>query len=82
MVANLVQKRGQDNKIITPFNKDIFVQAVDSFNYPIATNLTDLQKAIYKTRSDKLEIYEIRELCLTDNYDNLAKDGFNRCKNR
>lgn len=82
MVANLVQKRGSENKIITPFNKDIFVQAVDTFNYPIQQNLTDLQKAIYTTRSDKLEIYEIRELCLTDKYDNLATDGFNRCKNR
>ncbi|MEM6401394.1 MAG: hypothetical protein AAF757_14360 [Cyanobacteria bacterium P01_D01_bin.116] len=82
MVANLIQKRGSNNKIVTPFNKDIFVQAVDSFNYPVATNLTDLQKAIYTTRSDKLEIYEIRELCLTDKYDNLATDGFNRCQNR
>ena len=82
IVANLVQKRGSDNKIITPFNKDIFVQAVDSFDYPITQNLTDLQKAIYATRSDKLEIYEIRELCLTDKYDNLATDGFNRCRNQ
>lgn len=82
MVANFIQKRGDAREIITPFNKDIFVQATDSFNYPIATNLTDLQKAIYKTRSNKLEIYEIRELCLTDKYDNLATDGFNRCKNR
>ncbi|MEL6457918.1 MAG: hypothetical protein AAFX46_08345 [Cyanobacteria bacterium J06636_27] len=82
MVANLVQKRGKDKQIVTPFNKDIFVQAIDAFDYPIATNLTDLQKAIYKTRSDKLEIYEIRELCLTDKYDNLASDGFNRCRNR
>ncbi|MBV6625749.1 MAG: hypothetical protein KI793_22945 [Rivularia sp. (in: Bacteria)] len=82
IVANLVQKRGEDNKIVTPFNKDIFVQAVDAFNYPVTVNLTDLQKAIYKTRSDKLEIYEIRELCLTDKYDNLASEGFNRCQNR
>ncbi len=82
MVANLVQKRGNDRKIVTPFNKDIFVQAIDSFDYPMATNLTDLQKAIYATRRDKLEIYEIRDLCLTDKYDNLATDGFNRCENR
>ena len=82
IVANLVQKRDDNKKIITPFNKDIFVQAVDSFDYPITQNLTDLQKAIYTTRSDKLEIYEIRELCLTDKYDNLATDGFNRCRNQ
>jgi len=82
MVANLIQKRGDDNKIITPFNKDIFIRAVDAFDYPVAQNLTDLQKAVYKTRNNKLEIYEIRELCLTDKYDNLATDGFNRCQNR
>lgn len=82
MVANLVQKRGDDRKIVIPFNKDIFVQAVDTFDYPITQNLTDLQKAIYATRSNKLEIYEIRDLCLTDQYDNLATDGFNRCQNR
>ena len=82
MVANLVQKRGEEQKIVTPFNKDIFVQAVDTFDYGNAINLTDLQKAIYTTRRDKLEIYEIRELCLADRYDNLATDGFNRCQNR
>lgn len=82
MVANLVQKRGKTQKIITPFNKDIFVRAVDSFDYPFAAILTELQKAVYATRSDKLEIYEIRDLCLTDKYDNLATDGFNRCQNR
>ncbi|MGF1675336.1 MAG: hypothetical protein ACFCUV_16875, partial [Rivularia sp. (in: cyanobacteria)] len=82
MVANLVQKRSNDKEIVTPFNKDIFVQAVDTFDYPITANLTDLQQAIYATRSDKLEIYEIRDLCLTDRYDNLATDGFNRCQNR
>ncbi|MEA5596077.1 hypothetical protein [Rivularia sp. UHCC 0363] len=82
IVANLVQKRGDEKQIVTPFNKDIFVQAIDSFDYPITDNLTDLQQAIYATRSDKLEIYEIRELCLTDRYDNLATDGFNRCQNR
>lgn len=82
MVANLVQRRGEGQKIVTPFNKDIFVQAVDTFDYGNGINLTDLQKAIYTTRSDKLEIYEIRELCLADRYDNLATDGFNRCQNR
>lgn len=81
MVANLIQRRGNEKEIITPFNKDIFVQAVDTFDYPITENLTDLQQAIYATRSDKLEIYEIRDLCLTDQYDNLATDGFNRCQN-
>ena len=82
MVANLVQKRGQERKIVIHFNKDIFVQAIDSFDYSIPANITDLQKAIYAVRRDKLEIYEIRDLCLTDKYDNLATDGFNRCQNR
>ncbi len=81
IVANLIQKRGQNRQIVTPFNKDIFVQTIDAFDYPITANLTDLQKAIYTIRNDKLEIYEIRELCLTDKYDNLAKDRFNRCQN-
>ncbi|NJL80832.1 MAG: hypothetical protein HC917_22180 [Richelia sp. SM2_1_7] len=82
IVANLVQKRSNDKQIVTPFNKDIFVQAIDTFDYPITANLTDLQQAIYATRSDKLEIYEIRDLCLTDRYDNLTTDGFNRCQNQ
>ncbi|QLE55678.1 hypothetical protein [Nostoc sp. TCL26-01] len=71
MVADLVQQKGLDaRKTITPFNKDLLVRAIDYFPYPLATNSTDIQKAIYSSRTDKLEIYEIRNLCLLDQYKN------------
>ena len=35
---------------------------------------SDLQKAIYSVRADKLEIYEIRNLCLVDEYSGLSQD--------
>lgn len=71
MVADLIQKKQVDGqKLITPFNKDLLVRAVDYFPYPLLANSTDLQKAIYSSRTDKLEIYEIRNLCLIDNYSN------------
>ena len=82
IVANLVQQRGGEKKVMTPFNKDVFVRVVDTYNYPMPENITDLQKAIYLARSNKLEIYEMRDLCLTDNYDNIVSDGFNRCQNQ
>ncbi|MDP5337514.1 MAG: hypothetical protein NWQ28_02935, partial [Nodularia sp. (in: cyanobacteria)] len=65
MVADLIQKKQDDDrKIVTPFNKDFLVRAVDYFPYPLANNTTNIQKAIYSNRADKLEIYEIRNLCL------------------
>lgn len=71
MVADLIQKKQVDGqRLITPFNKDLLVRAVDYFPYPLSTNSTALQKAIYSSRTDKLEIYEIRNLCLIDNYKN------------
>lgn len=67
MVANIVQFRPGDNrKILTPFNKDFLVRAVDSFEHPLPDEITNLQKAVYRIRADKLEIYEIVDLCLTD----------------
>ncbi len=80
MVADLVQKKQSDNRtIITPFNKDLLVRSVDYFAYPQAEISTDVQKAIYNTRADKLEIYEIRNLCLIDEYNNLNLDKFKVC---
>lgn len=77
MVANIVQTRRIDNKkILTPFNKDFLVQAIDSFNYPLKKDITDLQKAIYSVRNSKLEIYEISDLCLTS-----SNDASNSCGN-
>ncbi len=80
MVADLVQKKQADNRtIVTAFNKDLLVRSVDYFPYPQANISTDIQKAIYSTRADKLEIYEIRNLCLIDEYNNLNQDKFTVC---
>ncbi|UKO98456.1 hypothetical protein [Nostoc sp. UHCC 0870] len=82
MVADLIQKKQADGqRLITPFNKDLLVRAVDYFPYPLAENSTDLQKAIYSSRTDKLEIYEIRNLCLIDNYNNGDTNQSNPCTN-
>lgn len=83
MVADLIQKKRIDNRSkITPFNKDLLVRAVDYYPYPQNDNSTDLQKAIYSNRADKLEIYEIRNLCLLDEYSNLTEEQLKQCTNR
>jgi hypothetical protein len=83
MIADITQKRLSDNrKVITPFNKDILVRAIDSFTEPLANSASDLQKAIYSVRNDKLEIYEIRDLCLLDEDTNLNKSILNPCLNQ
>ncbi len=85
MVASIVQVRRSDNrKILTPFNKDFLVRAVDNFPHPVAKEVTDLQKAVYSVRAQKMEIYEIHDLCLTDGYDansgNNSVNKLNRCR--
>ncbi|MBU7585996.1 MAG: hypothetical protein KAF91_24500 [Nostoc sp. TH1S01] len=81
MVADLVQTKRSDNRRkVTAFNKDLLVRAVDYFPYPLADNSTDLQKSIYSTRTDKLEIYEIRNLCLIDEYSS-PEEKTNQCLN-
>ncbi|MFN6537327.1 MAG: hypothetical protein RM021_013280 [Nostoc sp. EkiNYC01] len=83
MVADLIQKnRGDDRRVITPFNKDFLVRAADYFANPQVESSTDLQKAIYSVRTDRLEIYEIRDLCLLDNYNNLNEAQLKECKNQ
>ncbi|MGM3308012.1 hypothetical protein ACSQ6I_18890 [Anabaena sp. WFMT] len=83
MVADLIQKkRTDDRRTITPFNKDLLVRAVDYYPYPLPEISTNIQKAIYSNRAQKLEIYEIRNLCLIDNYSNLNQDQSNPCGNR
>ncbi|MBW4424629.1 MAG: hypothetical protein KME50_09230 [Nostoc desertorum CM1-VF14] len=80
MVADLIQQnRVGGAKVITPFNKDFLIRAADYFGNPQAGNSTDLQKAIYSVRADKLEIYEIRNLCLLDGYNNLNQDKLTQC---
>ena len=80
MVADLIQKnRVGGAKLITPFNKDLLVRAVDYFGNPQGDNGTDLQKAIYSVRADRLEIYEIRNLCLLDGNNNLNQNKLTQC---
>jgi hypothetical protein len=77
MVANIVQVRGSDNKkVLTPFNKDFLVRAVDTVEHPLPEKITELQKAIYSIRTEKLEISEISDLCLTD-----GSNSGNDCQN-
>jgi hypothetical protein len=80
MVANIVQQRRTDNKkLLTPFNKDFLVRAVDYFDHPLPSSMSDLQKAIYTVRAQELEIYEMSDLCLTDPYDS-SDTQLNRCQ--
>ncbi|PLZ98166.1 hypothetical protein CEN50_12455 [Fischerella thermalis CCMEE 5268] len=80
LVADLIQTKQSDGRrIITPFNKDLLVQAVDYFPYPLDNTTSVLQKAIYGIRSEKLEIYEIRNLCLLDQYNNLSQEQLQQC---
>ncbi|MEC4815685.1 MAG: hypothetical protein SAK29_20780 [Scytonema sp. PMC 1069.18] len=80
MVANIIQKRRNDNrKLITPFNKDFLVRAVDYFEHPLPNSMSDLQKAVYGVRAQGLEIYEVSDLCLTDPYDS-SNTQLNRCQ--
>lgn len=83
MVADLIQKKISDNRrIITPFNKDLLVRAVDYFPPPLTEDSSDIQKAIASVRADKLEIYEIRSLCLLDQQINSNKNQLQECINQ
>ncbi len=80
MVADLIQhKQADGKKVIIPFNKDLLVRAVDYFDYPVVENTTILQQAISRVRTQRLEIYEMRNLCLLDAYDNLSGAKSNQC---
>ena len=80
MVADLIQvKQADGKKVIIPFNKDLLVRAVDYFDYPLTENTTILQQAISRVRAERLEIYEMRNLCLVDAYDNLSGAKSNQC---
>ncbi|CDN17301.1 hypothetical protein RintRC_5576 [Richelia intracellularis] len=83
MVADLIQqKRGDERKVIVPFNKDLLIRATDSFDYSLPEKATNLQKSIYSIRTNKLEIYDMRDLCLADQYEGLAGNKLGICKNR
>lgn len=82
MVANIVQIRNSDNKkLLIPFNKDFLVRAVDYVEHPLSKSMTAIQKAVYGIRSQKLEIYEMSDLCLIDPYDSSSEGSSNRCVN-
>lgn len=64
LVADLIAFRGEQAVgDAIPFNKQIFVRAVDTPSPQAASGeLTDLAKAVYSIREAGLEIYRIREL--------------------
>jgi hypothetical protein len=55
------------------------VRATDYFSYPLPDKMTNLQRAIYAVRSSKMEIYEIRNLCLIDNYNHSPQEQLTPC---
>jgi hypothetical protein len=61
VVANLVVFRADDRSgTLIPFNKDVFIRAIDAPNPPAETSA--LVQAIYQVRKTGLEIYGMREL--------------------
>jgi hypothetical protein len=63
LVSNLVIVSSQD-KLGTPipFNKEIYVAAVDPPTQPLESGSSSLQKVVYRMRQAGLEIYSIRDL--------------------
>jgi hypothetical protein len=60
MIANLVTiAAGNPQGITVPFNKEIFLRAVDT--PPPSDVTTPLQKAVYQVRSSGIEIYGMRD---------------------
>jgi hypothetical protein len=60
MIANLVTiASGNPQGITVPFNKEIFLRAVDT--PPPSDVTTPLQKAVYQVRSSGIEIYGMRD---------------------
>ncbi len=60
MIANLVTiASGNPQGITVPFNKEIFLRAVDT--PPPSEVTTPLQKAVYQVRSSGIEIYGMRD---------------------
>lgn len=83
IVADLIQtQESSGQKVIVPFNKDLLVRAIDYFAYSSPNDLTDLQKAIYNMRADRLEIYEIRNLCLLDDKSRQSSDLTTNCESQ
>lgn len=67
MVADLILLRpALERRKLVRFNKEILVRAVDSPEHPLAEGAPPLHKVVSGTRQVGLEIYEIRDMCLTD----------------
>ena len=67
MVANLVIFTGDNPQgQAIPFNKTIFVRAVEPLEDPLPEGSSPLQSAIYQQRLSGLEISEIRDLAIQD----------------
>lgn len=63
VVGDLVFFNSQDNAGNSiPFNKEVFVRAVEPPSTPLAKLATSLEKTVYGIRQSGLEIYAIREL--------------------
>lgn len=61
VVANLqVFSKEQSEGKAVPFNKEVFIQAVDTA--PLASGSTPLEQVIYEIRQARLEIYAMRDL--------------------
>lgn len=58
-----------NRKRVVPLNKEILMRAVDTPKHPLGNSISPLQQAVYSTRQMGLEIYEIRDLCLSDKTD-------------
>ncbi len=62
VVANLISLRKGDTGKVIPFNKEVFMQAVDAPNQLDLERANVLEKIIYKVRQSGLEIYAVRDL--------------------
>ena len=62
MVANLISLRKGDTGKVIPFNKEVFIKAVDAPGQLELENANALEKTIYGVRQSGLEIYAVRDL--------------------
>ena len=63
MVANLLTFEQGDNKgSAIPFNKDVYVHAIDTPLLPLPDGVSSLHRTAYQVRQSGLEIYAIRDL--------------------
>jgi len=67
MVANLIVfKADRPQGVAIPFNKTIFIRAIEPLRDPLPEGSTALQQVVYSNRQSGLEITEIRDLAIQD----------------